>query len=406
MPRRSLKKLSASFALSKRWTDENVNSAQSKSVGTMTEETPKKKFATQGIQTELSFEENSSDIATAEEIITFTESINQQLAALPVPIGQEDENPPNALSHTITSQLQDILRRYGHDFNQATTKTTQVIDSEFVFTSTDFLEEVMGTQECEKCERKGKLQMTKKENLTGGIVEFELRCRDCMERKTHKTDCRMISSRSRPKSWLGNFVLLSFFLNGEYFKDYQHVLGTLGLNHLSESQWLRAVEWVYPAIRELTVWSCDEVRKEIIKRGDKDNLQITFDGFYLSRGYHSNNSTGTVHDEKSGKVIGFAHRSKRGKGSNWNGTSGGAEGDIFEEILTALKDDKFNINECVIDHDATCANVLLEFFPEAEVIYCGNHTVKTFHNDLINVKKVPCQVRLFLLLIALSFHLP
>ena len=68
--------------------------------------------------------------------------------------------------------------------------------------------------------------------------------------------------------------------------------------------------------------------------------------------------------------------------------------------------DKFNIKECVIDQDATWANVLLELFPLAEVIYCGNHTVKTLHNDLKNMKKVPCQVRLFLPLIALSFHLP
>ena len=41
-----------------------------------------------------------------------------------------------------------------------------------------------------------------------------------------------------------------------------------------------------------------------------------------------------------------------GSGSNWVGTSGGAEGDIFEELLTCLKDEHFNVKECTIDHDA------------------------------------------------------
>lgn len=91
--------------------------------------------------------------------------------------------------------------------------------------------------------------------------------------------------------------------------------------------------------------------------------------------------------------MGFAHRSKRGIGSKWVGTSGGAEGDIFEELLSNLKQEEFNVKECVIDHDSTCANVLLEKFPEAEVVYCGNHTVKTFHTDLANVKRIPCMVR-------------
>ena len=121
-----------------------------------------------------------------------------------------------------------------------------------------------------------------------------------------------------------------------------------------------------------------------------------YDGFYITRGYHANNASGTIHDVKSEKIVAFAHRSKRGLGSNWVGTaSGGAEGDIFEELLTGLKDEHFSVKECTIDHDATCANVLLEQFPEAEVIYCGNHTIKTFHLDLANIRKISCQVRQF-----------
>ena len=144
------------------------------------------------------------------------------------------------------------------------------------------------------------------------------------------------------------------------------------------------MNWVHPHVKDLAQWSCDEIKREIARRGDQKSLEIMYDGFYLTRGYHANNASGTIHDVKSGKIV---HRSKRGLGSNWVGTSRGAEGDIFEELLTGLKDEHFNVKECTIDHDATCANVLLEQFPEAEVICCGNHTIKTFHSDLANIKK-------------------
>ena len=248
-------------------------------------------------------------------------------------------------------------------------------------------------QVCNTCTSSGNLRATRTREVKTGITQFELTCQKCKSQSFHTTDSRTIDSKFRPKSWLPNFILLSFFLNGEYYKDYEHVLGTLGLGHLSQSQWLRVVDWVHPYLRELASWSCREVRKEVVRRGDQHNLKILFDGFYLTRGYHANNSTGTIHDEKTGRVMGFAHRSKRGIGSKWVGTSGGAEGDIFEELLSNLKQEEFNVKECVIDHDSTCANVLLEKFPEAEVVYCGNHTVKTFHTDLANVKRIPCMVR-------------
>ena len=46
----------------------------------------------------------------------------------------------------------------------------------FVFTGTEFLEDVFRRQECEKCQRNCKLQVTKGQNLIGEIVEFELKC--------------------------------------------------------------------------------------------------------------------------------------------------------------------------------------------------------------------------------------
>lgn len=65
----------------------------------------------------------------------------------------------------------------------------------------------------------------------------------------------------------------------------------------------------------------------------------------------------------------------------------GCEGDIFEEVLGSLQKDNFVVKECAMDHDSTCVDVLLDKFPEAEVVYCGNHTVKTFHGNLKTQRK-------------------
>ena len=60
------------------------------------------------------------------------------------------------------------------------------------------------------------------------------------------------------------------------------------------------------------------------KRGDKERWKTTFDGFYLTRGFHSNNSSATLHDYESGGIAWYTHRTKRGAGHNWKGTSGGS----------------------------------------------------------------------------------
>ena len=44
-----------------------------------------------------------------------------------------------------------------------------------------------------------------------------------------------------------------------------------------------------------------------------------------------------IYDVASDKNVWFMHRIKRGIGSNWVGTSGGAEGDMFRTMLDDVK---------------------------------------------------------------------
>ena len=107
----------------------------------------------------------------------------------------------------------------------------------------------------------------------------------------------------------------------------------LGLPSCSKETFSGIVERLEPCVSELAEWSCNETRDAIKARGDKDKWVASFDGFYLTRGHYSNNSSATIHDYATGKIAWFYHRTKRGPGHNWEGTSGGAEGDMFEELM-------------------------------------------------------------------------
>lgn len=138
--------------------------------------------------------------------------------------------------------------------------------------------------------------------------------------------------------------------------------------------------------------SCEAVRVAIRQHGDHQKWTASYDGFYLTRGHHSNNSSATLHDYATGKIAWFAHRTKRGNQHNWEGTSGGAEGDMLDEVLKRAKDEGFNVREIVTDKDSSVKSIYLDYFPEGIVTFCSNHSSKTFHRDLQKIKQGKCQV--------------
>ena len=271
-----------------------------------------------------------------------------------------------------------------------------VLDSELVASDIDFLVAAFESQICEKCNVSGQIRMATKTQVKPGMVELELTCMKCFEKSKHKSDSRNIESKFRPKAWLPNYLLLSLLLNGEYFKDYEHVLGTLGVSHLSKSQWIRVVKWVHLHVKDLAQWSCDEIKREIARRGDKKSLEIMYDGFLSYTrvprkqrvGYYTwcevgeNCRVRPSVKKRVGVQLGWDIR--KSGGGYLRGAVDWPQGRALQREGVYNRPRR---NMC---------NVLLEQFPEAEVIYCGNHTIKTlFHSDLANIKKISCQVRQF-----------
>ena len=197
---------------------------------------------------------------------------------------------------------------------------------------------------------------------------------------------------SKGKSWLLNYTALAFLMNGQLFAEYHRVAIMLGLPLCSGKHWQQVVSWLCTSVTKLAEWSCSQVRDLVCKRGDRDAWVTSYDGFYLTRGHYSNNSSATLHDYASGGIAWFRHRTKRGKGHNWEGTSGGAEADMLDDILSAAKDAGFTISEIVTDKDSSMNAIYCRHFPEGTITYCSNHSAKTLHKDLHKVKTLKCEV--------------
>ena len=120
-------------------------------------------------------------------------------------------------------------------------------------------------------------------------------------------------------------------------------------------------------------WQSDHVSKykktSLLARGKKLYWKASFDGYYLTHGYHSSNSSASLHDVMSDKTARFTHQSKRGIGSNWVGNSSGAEGDMLRTMLNDVKESGFQITQLGMDHDTSSSNIACTVFPEIQIKY-------------------------------------
>ena len=101
-----------------------------------------------------------------------------------------------------------------------------------------------------------------------------------------------MKATTRPRSAIRNVIVaLSFLVSGQYFKVYHKILWTLSLDQVNSTPWIHIVEWLAPFVKQIADWSVKEARTEAIQLKNQSSLHIQFDGFYLTRGHYSNNSS-------------------------------------------------------------------------------------------------------------------
>lgn len=124
---------------------------------------------------------------------------------------------------------------------QLTRKELSIEQSPFVICSSEKFQKSISES---KCNNPGKLKFVKVSEPKTGIFKLDFVCSECKIAFTISTSDEIIPTSTKPKTYLANYILLSFTVCGQYYKDYNHVLGTLEISHFSKKQWRRVIEWI------------------------------------------------------------------------------------------------------------------------------------------------------------------
>ena len=130
----------------------------------------------------------------------------------------------------------------GHDPGQLTKKHLTIKQSPIVISTSEILQKSVSESKCDKCSIPGTLKFVKVSEPKTGILKLDFVCSKCDNEFTISTSDEIIPTPTKPKTYLTNYILLAFIVCGQYYKDYNHVMGTLGISHFSEKQWIRVIE--------------------------------------------------------------------------------------------------------------------------------------------------------------------
>ena len=78
------------------------------------------------------------------------------------------------------------------------------------------------------------------------VKQNTVECSRCVKKVNLKSSIPVVKATTCLRSAIRNFVALSFLVNGQYFKDYNKILGALGLDNVSSTQWIHIVKWIAP----------------------------------------------------------------------------------------------------------------------------------------------------------------
>ena len=146
------------------------------------------------------------------------------------------------LKAALSQEFHSYIKNANHSIENLTNNgELETCDGQVLLTTSTSLENLVNNnlQHCD-CEKETEFQFCSVKQNT--VEEFEFECSRCGKKVNLKSSIPVVKATTRPRSALRNFVALSFLVNGQYFKDYHKILGTLGLDHVSFTQWINIVE--------------------------------------------------------------------------------------------------------------------------------------------------------------------
>ena len=186
-------------------------------------------------------------------------------------LSQENKKGSPQTEHLNLKELNNVYAQSFHNPKNLTDKSLIINENKnLLVTDSLTLRRLAEIRHCLNCNHEISQDIETQVEEKRGTTTITLVCNNCNTTNKWSFDNEMIRiDEPRAKSYLPNFVILSFVVSGQYFKDYANCLGGIGLGSLSEKQWSRIIDWVEPHVKAIADWSIGEARAEIISRGDE-----------------------------------------------------------------------------------------------------------------------------------------
>jgi len=114
--------------------------------------------------------------------------------------------------------------------------------------------------------------------------------------------CIVGKSQGKSKSWLLKYSVLLLLMNSQLFAEYRRIANMLGCPPCSDTHWKNIIGWLSEHVTTLAEWFCEQVQESVRAHGHQEAWVASYDGYYLTRGHHSNNSSATLYDYSTRNV--------------------------------------------------------------------------------------------------------
>ena len=66
---------------------------------------------------------------------------------------------------------------------------------------------------------------------------------------------------------------------------------------------------------------------------------------------------------------------------------------MFDKLLRKVKSEGYTVGQIIMDHDTSANVIVCTHFPDIHIIYCSNHSAKSFHHELSKIKSLSCKCK-------------
>ena len=190
---------------------------------------------------------------------------------------------------------------------------------------------------------------------------------------------------------------IAFLCSGGNYAQYQTVLGTLGMQPVSEDTCYNTIKLLYNPVKTLLDEQCELGKKEM-KAAPQDEIgswkkAVTVaDGAWMTRGFHSQNFTFHVRNYIRKSVLYYLHLCQRGKDNVcdeplYQGTSKSCEGAAASVVFRQMRDEGMFVVTHWQDADSTSAREVANYFGSGKTMLCGGHYTRAHYNHLKKIKQ-------------------